>query len=131
MADCPCGSGNALSDCCGPFLSGAALPPTAEALMRSRYSAYSLKQIDYLKDTSWPAAQPYFDSEGVAQWAAANHWAGLTILKTEKGGVTDRRGTVLFEARYLASGRLGTHRERSLFRKKTGRWYYMEALDDV
>jgi SEC-C motif-containing protein len=43
---CPCGSGRRLDDCCGHYHRGAAAP-TAEALMRSRYSAYVLKNSPY------------------------------------------------------------------------------------
>lgn len=125
---CPCGSGTDYQSCCGPYLRGAALPPTAEALMRSRYSAYARQEIDYLKETLWPKYQPSFDFAATAQWASENHWTGLSVLKTDKGQVGDREGTVLFEAKYLAGGDLKTHRELSRFRKKSGRWYYVEAV---
>lgn len=125
---CPCGSGKSLSACCGPYLFGPAKPKTAEALMRSRYSAYVTLNISYLKETLWPKNQIGFDEVATARWARENHWAGLSVLGVQKGGETDREGTVLFEATYLAGGRLNTHRERSLFRKKAGRWYYVEAV---
>ncbi|WP_417680909.1 YchJ family protein [Roseibium sp.] len=128
---CPCGSGRGLSDCCGPYLSGERVPETAEALMRSRYSAYVRQQIEYLKDTLWPKEQARFDFAGTARWAAENHWTGLTVLKTDKGTAEDRNGTVLFEAKFLAGGKLNTHRELSRFRKKAGRWYYVEALPET
>jgi len=127
---CPCGSGRALAACCGPCLAGERGAETAEALMRSRYSAYVLGRIDYLKDTLWPKHQASFDFAGTARWAAENHWTGLTVLKTEKGTAQDRDGTVLFEAGFLAGGRLHTHRELSRFRRKAGRWYYVEALPE-
>ncbi|MBD1546882.1 YchJ family protein [Roseibium aggregatum] len=129
-SDCPCGSGRSLSACCGPCLAGERVPETAEALMRSRYTAYVLQQIDYLKDTLWPKEQARFDFAGTARWAAENHWTGLTVLKTEKGTAEDREGTVLFEAKFLAGVRFNTHRELSRFRKKAGRWYYVEALPE-
>ncbi|MCV6548616.1 MAG: YchJ family metal-binding protein [Cohaesibacter sp.] len=106
------------------------VPQTAEQLMRSRYSAYVLHEIDYLRQTLWPAYQPNFDAFGTAQWAYNNHWTGLKILACDKGGKEDRKGSVLFEASYLATGILQTHRELSLFRKKSGRWYYVEALPE-
>lgn len=96
--------------------------------MRSRYTAYVREDIPYLKATLWPKYQPGFDFAATAAWAAENHWTGLTVLETEKGGAQDRDGLVLFEAGYLAGGRLNTHRERSRFRKKAGRWYYVEAV---
>jgi len=54
----------------------------------------------------------------------------LKVLETDKGGVSDREGTVLFEATYLSGGKLVTHREKSRFRKKAGRWYYVEAVGE-
>jgi len=130
MADqfCPCGSGKTLEVCCGPFVEGTSLPETAEALMRSRYAAYALRNIGYLKDTLWPKYQDGFDAVETSKWAAENHWTGLSVLRTEKGGKGDREGTVLFEAKYLSGGELKVHREQSRFRKKAGRWYYVEAL---
>lgn len=125
---CPCGSNCSYEACCSPYVDGNALPETAEALMRSRYSAYVKGKIAYLKTTYWPKYQAEFDEVGTARWAAENHWTGLNVLKTEKGLKTDRDGTVLFEASYLAAGKLNTHRELSRFRKKAGRWYYVEAI---
>jgi SEC-C motif-containing protein len=99
--------------------------------MRSRYSAYVLGNIDYIGQTLWPAYQAGFDRFAAARWAGSSHWTGLTVLGREKGGEKDRRGTVLFEARFLSGGQLQCHRELSLFRKKSGRWYYVEALDEA
>ena len=125
---CPCGTGLSFEACCKPFLAGVSHPKEAEALMRSRYTAYVMQNIPYLKDTLWPKYQDGFDDVATARWAAENHWTGLKVLLTQKGGNTDREGTVLFEAKYLANGKLHTHRERSRFRKKAGRWYYVEAI---
>ena len=133
---CPCGRDKPVKACCGRYLDAGAtpelasklVPESAEDLMRSRYTAHVLQNIAYLRDTLWPKYQPGFDALAVAKWAADNRWLGLEILQVEKGGKTDRQGTVLFEARYLGAGQLHTHRELSLFRKKAGRWYYLEAL---
>ncbi|MBO6892152.1 MAG: zinc chelation protein SecC [Roseibium sp.] len=127
---CPCGSGKSVSNCCGPALDRRAVPETAEGLMRSRYSAYVRQDIAYLKETLWPKFQGRFDEAGTAAWAAENHWAGLSVLATDKGGVGDRDGTVLFEAKFLSGGKLQTHRELSRFRKKAGRWFYVEAVPE-
>ncbi|SHM98139.1 YchJ family protein [Roseibium suaedae] len=129
-AACPCGSGQVFGLCCGPYLSGEAAAPTAEALMRSRYSAYVCQKISYLKDTLWPKYQPGFDAVATAAWAAESRWTGLKVLGTTGGQAADRDGTVLFEARYLAGAKLNTHRELSRFRKKAGRWYYVEAIEE-
>ena len=62
---CPCGSGDPLDDCCGRYHQGHPAP-TAEALMRSRYSAYALGLVDYLRDTTLPAQQAGLDLDGIA-----------------------------------------------------------------
>ena len=54
MQPCHCGSGRPYSACCAPYIHGEASPQTAEALMRSRYSAYAEHAIDYLGDTLHP-----------------------------------------------------------------------------
>lgn len=125
---CPCGRNRLCSICCGRFLDGGQQPETAEDLMRSRYTAYVLERIDYLRNTLWPRHQPHFNAATTARWAADNHWAGLTVIAAQKGGPADREGTVLFEAKYLAGGQLHIHRENGRFRKKKGRWFYVEAV---
>lgn len=127
---CPCGSGRAFQVCCGPFLAASRRPDTAEKLMCSRYSAYVRENISYLHDTLWPKYQAGFDPAHTAQWARENHWTGLAVLKTFAGAAEDRIGEVLFEARFLQNGQLRTHRENSLFKKKAGRWYYVEAVPE-
>ncbi|WP_316861330.1 YchJ family metal-binding protein [uncultured Cohaesibacter sp.] len=127
---CPCGSGQSFESCCGRFLSGKAMPERAEQLMRSRYSAYVKLDIGYLRETLWPKYRQNFDLYGTTKWATESRWTGLSILALEKGESQDRQGTVLFEARYLSLGELRTHRELSLFKKKSGRWYYLQALPE-
>ncbi|MEP3600913.1 MAG: YchJ family metal-binding protein [Stappiaceae bacterium] len=119
-----------MSGCCGRFLSGEVYPQTAEELMRSRYSAYVTENITYLRETLWPRHQKLFDEAATARWAAENHWTGLTVIRTQKGRAADREGTVLFEAKFLAGGQFHTHRECSLFKKKAGRWYYVEGVPE-
>lgn len=125
---CPCGSKRDYNACCGRFHEGAALPETAQELMRSRYAAFATGKIDYLKETYWPKFQRGFDAASYAARAKNSVWLGLSISETEKGGPDDTTGIVAFTATSLVDGALDTHRERSLFRKKGGRWYYVEAL---
>ncbi|MCU1437526.1 MAG: motif domain protein, partial [Naasia sp.] len=55
--DCPCGSGQPYAECCEPLHLGAAAA-TAEALMRSRYSAFALGLPDYVRSTWHPSTRP-------------------------------------------------------------------------
>lgn len=62
MTPCPCVSGKEFDSCCGIYLSGLASAPTAEALMRSRYTAYTKNRYDYLLDTWHPSTRPTLES---------------------------------------------------------------------
>ncbi len=66
---CPCGSGNLLDACCGHYHAGTPAPD-AQALMRSRYSAYVLGLVDYLVATTLPAQQADLDKAAMAAWSA-------------------------------------------------------------
>ncbi|MFN5454117.1 YchJ family protein, partial [Bradyrhizobium sp.] len=67
---CPCGSDLPLDRCCGPYLSGDATPPTAEALMRSRYTAYTRGDIGYIAATLAVDKRAAFDAAAARQWAS-------------------------------------------------------------
>ncbi|WP_020592087.1 YchJ family protein [Kiloniella laminariae] len=127
---CPCGSTGPYESCCGAFHSGTALPETAEQLMRSRYSAYVKAEIDYLKQTLWPAYQKQFDPVGTLIRAKDSRWIGLEILASGAGQKKDKEGFVLFIARSVVNDRANEQREKSLFRQKVGRWYYLRALPE-
>jgi SEC-C motif-containing protein len=121
---CPCGSGVSLEACCKPFIDGTAKAPTAEALMRSRYCAYALQDIDYLESTLHGAELHDFDKDGTAKWARDSTWLGLEIVRTSAGSLTDKEGTVEFKVRYERDGVVQEHHELSLFRKVDGAWLY-------
>lgn len=126
MSDCPCGSSRDFESCCGPYLAGVPAP-TAEALMRARYTAYTRKEMAYLHDTlAGEARADYNESEAVA-WAQQAEWRGLEIVATEAGGPDDSQGMVEFTARYRIKGKDVSHHERSLFRREDGRWYYVDG----
>ena len=128
MTDCPCGSGKTLEACCGPYLSGAAPAPTAEALMRSRYSAFSTKNVDYLHDSLLPETRHDFNREHVTDWANNSEWLGLEVRSTEAGGPDDSEGVVEFVARFKVEGKDYVHHETSTFAKRDGVWYYVDGI---
>ena len=126
MSVCSCGGGPAGASfalCCEPALTNQRWPETAEALMRSRYTAFALGHEDHLFRTWHPSTRP---SEVSAD--PGTEWLGLTIHATEAGGERDENGVVEFTARYLAAGRGESQHEVSLFRKRAGRWMYVAAL---
>ncbi len=125
--DCPCGSGQTLAACCGPYLGGAAPAPTAEALMRSRYSAFVTGNIDYIEQTLLPETRADFDRKNITDWAGNSSWLGLEVRSTEAGGVGDQTGQVEFIARFTFGGQQHAHHEMSRFVKRDGRWWYVDG----
>ena len=127
MKKCPCGSGKNYSDCCQQYIKGTAKAPTAEALMRSRYSAYAEHEIDYIINTCVQRGKKDIDPQSTREWSEHSNWLGLKIISTEKGGITDTTGTVEFEAVYERDGMKETHREVAKFKKKDDEWLYHEG----
>lgn len=128
QAGCPCGSDTAYATCCGPFHSGTSLPPTPEALMRSRYAAFVVHDIDYIEQTLSAESRTDFSREHVEAWATESEWLGLSILSTEGGTeADDTTGFVEFVARFRVDGKDQTHHESSRFEKTDGRWLYVDG----
>ncbi len=120
---CPCGSGEPYSTCCGPYLKGQTSAPTAEALMRSRYTAYAKGDDSYLL-TSWhESTRPSsMDSDTLP-----TAWLSLKVIHTEAGGENDQEGIVEFKARYSHSSHQGMVHEVSSFVKEDNSWYYVDG----
>jgi len=127
MHSCPCGSGQPYSSCCAPYITGAAVAQSAEALMRSRYSAYAEHAIDYLGDTLHPEHRNDWDRDATRRWSEAAEWLGLEIVSTEGGQPGETEGWVEFIASYNEKGELKRHHERSRFAAAGGRWYYVDG----
>jgi SEC-C motif domain protein len=126
---CVCGKGESLETCCGPYLKGEAKPDTAEALMRARYAAYALGNIDYILSSHDPDNVKDVDRGNTEQWSKNSTWLGLEILKTERGQPEDTQGSVDFVARYKLKGVTINHRERATFRKHEGRWVFVDGQE--
>jgi len=130
MKNCPCGSGRLYSDCCGPYISGKVNAPTAEALMRSRYSAYVKHEIDYIINTCVHRGKDDIDYKSTRDWSEQSEWLGLKIISVEKGGPADTEGTVEFEASYMRDGLKDVHHEKAKFKKdnaENSQWLYDEG----
>ena len=131
MSLCACGSGLDQDACCMPFISGRDFPPTAEALMRSRYVAHSLGRFDYLRATTHARALAEVDWKELEKWSSSVTWSGLEILAAEQGGVADTQGEVTFLARFTYENLPQEHREHSLFeRDAEGHWVYVDGEMD-
>jgi SEC-C motif domain protein len=126
---CPCGKGESLEACCGPFLEGKAQPATAEALMRARYTAYAIGNIDYIFTSHDPDTVSGVDRNNTELWSKGSEWLGLEILGTERGLETDNDGIVEFVARYKIKGVTLTHRERATFKRHGKRWVFVDGQE--
>jgi SEC-C motif-containing protein len=121
---CPCGSGRPLDDCCGPYLAGRRVP-TAEALMRSRFTAFSVGDEAHLLRTWHTDTRP-----PAIQFAPEQRWTRLEVLATVDGDLLDAEGAVEFRAHYERSGVPGSLHELSRFvRDDDHRWVYVGALE--
>lgn len=121
-APCPCGSGQPRAACCGRYLDGQAPAPDAAALMRSRYTAYTLGDAAYLLDTWHPTTRPAalrLDEE------PRPRWIGLTVKRHE---IQDADHAIVeFVARYKINGRAFRLHETSRFVRAKGRWFYVDG----
>ena len=96
--------------------------------MRSRYTAYTMKNVDYIKKTLAPESQKDFDMKEVKAWAEKANWKGLKILSTQHGQVGDKKGTVEFIATFEQDGEDIDHHEVSKFRKNNqGEWMFVDG----
>lgn len=122
MSVCPCGSGRAYAACCGRLHAGAEAAPTAEALMRSRYSAYVMGLEPYLLTTWHASTRPAsLDLAG----EAGTKWLGLEIKRRQT--LDDSHAVVEFVARYRIAGRGHRLHEISNFVRENGRWFYVDG----
>jgi SEC-C motif domain protein len=121
MKNCYCGSDQLFSNCCEKFINKAATATTAEALMRSRYSAYCCANVDYLVQTTHATTRKRYSKDSLQEFATTNHWVKLEILATTAT-------TVTFKAYYFDDkGLAQIHHEHSTFKQEQGSWYYVEG----
>jgi SEC-C motif-containing protein len=112
--------------CCLPYIQLQAPAPTAERLMRSRYTAHVLLEIDYLWETWSPEQRLRSSKEDIRVWAESCEWLQLQILSTKAGQESDDQGLVSFVALFRQNGNLEQHNEISVFKKVFNRWLYVD-----
>lgn len=97
------------------------MPPTAEALMRARYSAFAKNQMPFLRKTTDPQTLELVDDQANQEWADRAKFLKLEILHTEEKGT---KGIVEFKAFYTVDDEEYIHHEVSTFRKQAGEWFF-------
>ncbi len=127
MSGCPCGSGKSYTACCEPYIKGKSSAPTAEALMRARYTAYVKQEIDFIEATHSQERRNRLDIKETEKWARESEWLGLEILKTEQGQPGDETGIVEFIAKFRQDGTDYDHHEVSTFNSVDGKWFFNDG----
>ena len=120
---CPCQSEKTYSECCALYHNGQPAP-TAEALMRSRYSAFVVNNDKYIYKSWSKTTRP---SKKSLKQGQANEWLGLTIVRTEQGMLFDAEGVVEFIARFLSDGEVQQFHEVSRFIRENEKWVYLDG----
>jgi SEC-C motif-containing protein len=127
MEKCPCSSGKLYSECCEPAISGKTPAPTAEALMRSRYTAYAKGEIDYIIASTHVEQRADNDPKAIKEWSESADWQKLEITRTEAGGPKDQEGLVEFTAYFAENGINKTHHEIAQFKKDKDQWFFYDS----
>ena len=121
MANCYCGSKASFEECCQVYLKGIQKAPTAEALMRSRYSAYAIGDADYLVATTHSSTRNLNRKVDILEWSQSNHWIKLEVLAYTET-------TVKFKAYYSDyQEKSQVHQEHSTFVLENGSWFYVDG----
>lgn len=111
-----------------PFHEEVVFPETAEQLMRSRYSAYFLRLVDYLVVTTHPSQLKPNYKQDLKSHIYETEWTNLEILKTSMGTPKDKIGKVEFIASYSMNNKPDNMKEYSRFKKFEGKWKYLDSL---
>lgn len=128
MENCYCCSGKTFAECCQPILERKAKPPTAECLMRSRFTAHCKLNIEYLINSTHPSTRKFYNAIEIELWAKTNYWQKLEVISTIQGGIKDKEGIVEFKAFFLNQNSIPqVHHEISNFKKELGKWFYVKG----
>ncbi|MGD9591359.1 MAG: YchJ family protein [Candidatus Berkiella sp.] len=119
---CPCGQQLPFEACCQKYINGENAP-TPETLMRSRYSAYVMSEVDYIANTMQGEPLKDFDKSDTKAWLNDVKWLGLKVIQAKQK--SDKLGYVSFEARYHYQGKDLAICEKSEFHKIDNKWVYV------
>lgn len=122
---CPCQSQQDYTDCCEPYHLGFKHAQTSEQLMRSRYVAYTMQNIDYIVKTTALAQQHLLDQSAMLNWSQHTRWDGLEVIE-HLAKVDKMHAQVEFKAYFQTSQGRQYHHERSTFVYVEGYWYFLD-----
>jgi len=127
VSPCPCSREKSYAECCMLFHYGRAKPETAEQLMRSRYTAFFFRHVDYLVATTHPDKREKNLARELEQNIWDTMWRKLEVVNKSKGGKDDKTGKVEFIATYSLEGETHQLHEKSRFRRFKGKWMYVDS----
>lgn len=126
---CPCGRNFTYQNCCGLAHLNRTQAKTAEDLMRSRYTAFTLADGGYLLESHHASTRPVDEMAEIVSWAKSVKWVKLEIVKTIDGGANDEVGFVEFKAHLLEGGKKVVMHQKSKFVRENGLWVYFDLVD--
>ena len=125
---CPCNPTQLYKNCCKKAHTDIRTVETAEELMRSRYSAFVLANIDYLQKSHYSKTRPSKrEKKEIEDWTNSVHWVKLAIVDTIDGLKTDTKGVVEFKAFFMEDKQVIILHEKSNFCKENGHWVYVDG----
>ena len=127
MDFCPCGSLKQYQSCCEPYITRAVSAPTAELLMRARYTAYAKGAIPFILETTLEEKRKECDEKAIRDWSLNSQWHKLEIISTSGGGEDQSEGIVEFIAHFTEYGVKKNLHEKGTFKKLNGIWYYVDG----
>ena len=124
--DCPCCSGKSFGDCCESIIERKKIAQTPLELMRSRYTAHVVKNMDHIESTMRGKSLKLWDKEKTHdEWFELCTWNKLEIIDAPEVTKTCKQGVVEFKAYYIFEGKEHVMHERSKFSKINNQWYYV------
>lgn len=134
LKTCPCGSSSTFENCCQPLLKKKKKALTAEQLLRSRYTAFTQGEVDYVLDTHHSRTKSEVKHEEIEEWSSGSTWHGLEVIRVEGGQEQDSSGKIIFCARFKplktedgSEPTVQEHWEQSIFEKENGEWRFVDA----
>ncbi len=123
---CPCCSGQDYINCCQDIVAGTKLAATPLELMRSRYTAHAVKNMEHILRTMRGKPLRLFDEEKTREeWFEQCIWNRLEIIDAPEVSKDDKQGIVEFKAYYTFEGAEHVMHERSKFSKEQNQWFYV------
>ena len=122
---CPCGLVSSYEGCCAKTHQSLFNAKTAEQLMRSRYTAFTKADGDYLMKSHHSSTRPLSEKKSIVKWAKSVEWMRLEILNKTLGQESDTEGSVEFKAYYKDKEEEQLIHENSKFVKEKGVWVYL------